>query len=371
MACGVSSLGLNGPVSRTGNRARTAGTTSASSSQGLQSARDPAFEVGGTWDFKWPLGKTIRVAFQAPPSDEYDQEAFADAKEKVRSYAERWSKWLPPDSVQLLFDLPDLDPALGGKVSAADRHRSSFLPETPAAVPYDVLVSLADLPIQTTDRFRGRGHETEDILFPISELGSYARRADYGAPTIHLGRFGKYREQPLSKYFTSSILEHVVVHEFGHVLGLPHLHQHPGLIRPEVLSDTDVTLRIQQLDEARGKFFKSPPELIELFERLLGVGGTEETVMNHVVRAWRGNERFSDWVAFEANELEAHTDEAKLDSVMTVPYYECLRSGHPPCERCTQGSNEFVTHPTPRDGAMLARMYEVPRKLASNRSAAE
>jgi hypothetical protein len=268
----------------------------------------PRFEIAGTWDFKWPLGTTIRVAFQElPPEMGVSSTDFLRAKEQVIALAQRWT--LPEASgISFDFDLDTLPPPLGYRNSLTDQHRSPFLKETPAANPYDVLVSLQDLPVQRIDPFRGAGAESEEVIFPISELGSYARRSDYGAPTIFVGRFGTRLQLGFTDYFKADMSEHVVVHEFGHVLGLPHLHQHPGLL---------------ELEE-RPIFYKDSFDVMKLMQRDLGIDVTKAIVSGHLIDAWRGSPKYSDWVELSDTVKRWHAADGTLDSVMTLPNYKCL-----------------------------------------------
>jgi len=353
MACGVNCMRRDHAPVR--SPARTLRGARAEASRARRNLRKTQFEVSGTWDFKWPLGTRIRVAFQRPPA--VSDSDFERARARVIELASRWTPYLPADRLELDFSLPSLDPPLGDGSPVIDRHRSSFLLETAREVPYDVLVSLEPLPIVLEDPFRGPKLQKLTLDFPVSDIGSYSRRGDYGAPTIHVGPFGKFGASFVD-YFQMPVAEHVIVHEFGHVLGLTHLHQHPRLIAPDRLSD-DVRTRLRQLDEARENFYRDPTELRDLMRRLLGVENNLEQVKNHVTRVWRGNEAFSDWVEFSGDELRAHRKQAVLDSVMSVPFYECMRKGHEPCPVCKgEVTPTFVTRPGAKDIQSLGLMYD-------------
>jgi hypothetical protein len=322
----------------------------------------PAFEIAGTWDFKWPLHSEILIAFQEPPEEmQISNPEFEAAKALVMQYARLWKL---PSTLKLRFMEEDLDPPLGLDGPPLDRHRSSFLREDPE-IPYDVLISLQDLPVHKFDPFRGKLAEHEEILLPVSALGSYARRADYGAPTMYLGRFGHFLRQKFVEYFEQSLAQQVIVHEFGHMLGLPHLHQHPGLILPQQDPVDDVQGRIEQLDWARSKFYKDEQSVRQMLDQVLGIAVPEDVVLDHLFRVWRGNEAFSDWPRLTTQVRERHEQEGSLNSVMTFPYYKFTRRGAPECAVCTSSDDAhralagtFTTEPGPEDKRMLALMYD-------------
>jgi len=322
---------------------------------------DSAFEIAGTWDFKWPRGTRIHVAFQLLPDGmKIPHEEFVKTKGLVQDYARRWK--LPP-AVELCFDGADLDPPLDDSKLPMNRHRSSFLRDDPRKNPYDILISLQDLPVEKFDPFRGPGLEKERIDLPVSTLGSYARRADYGAPTMYLGRFGRFVGEPFLRYFEETLAQHVIVHEFGHALGLPHLHQHPELIAPNGTLPRDVRARIKALDGARADYYK-PTELVRhMLQTLLGMEIEPDVVEDHLLRVWRGNMKFSDWVSFAEDALADHTSSATLDSVMTFPYYRFTKRGADEPPTCNHSSEvcglagKFAVEPGVQDQAMLERMY--------------
>lgn len=330
-------------------------------------------EIAGTWDFKWPLGTKVRVAFQRPPrragcspEDQARAErAFEQARLEVIRLASRWHEAVSealtrpgqplraveflrrgislsfPD--ELILEAPDAStPILGNE------HRSPFLTEDARARPYDVLVSLEDLPINRIDPFRFAGPSPKDqyigerrgldrVTMPRSELGCYARTVDYGLPTIYLGRFGKLTNVDLLQYLRSEMGQHIVVHEFGHVLGLAHEHQNPHY------PDT---------------FYRDPAEIRESIVKHNGMNDGDVTVSNvieTIVGRWPGSPEFSDWG------VPPNTTESlyALDSIMAAPFHRTfLREDLIP-ESLKQATANigWHTHPRPTDVANLIRMY--------------
>lgn len=298
----------------------------------------------GTWDYKWPLGTKIRVAFQLPPRTTVFSTAFEDACAEVERTGKRWFEALHSGKYQELEKhLPKLEflqgsdryfePPLGPENSLTDQHRSPFRTDRPR-VEYDVLVSFQDLPVTRADPFRGFGEELEEIVFPTCELGSYARRSDYGAPTAYMGRFGRYLNEDLLSYLKSDDGQHTVVHIFGHVLGLAHAYQHPTLVPGK-----------------REDFYRPVPEIVEFMSANLGVELPPEIVTENLLQAWPGDFAFSDWLDYSQSELEEHK-RGKIDSVMVPPYYAHLIK-NPPREEYP-----IVTTPSERDLDTLRLMYE-------------
>ena len=93
---------------------------------------------------------------------------------------------------------------------------------------YDILISLEPLGSHGAKVPGGRSRDARAISLPMSELGSYASRVDFGVPTIYLGwpetlkgEDGRVFETA-AQYFGSEAFKHMALHELGHALGFPH-----------------------------------------------------------------------------------------------------------------------------------------------------
>jgi hypothetical protein len=246
-------------------------------------ARDEQ-KIFGTWDFKWPREKrTIRIAFQELRPEAGSGKTLAQLIDKVEALANTWM------SPECPFTFDFLRQTLPAPARDANGGRSP-VSSSRAYVEYDELVSFAPLPIPFTydvkealapnaagrlfqNRTITHGASGKDLLItlPTAQLGRFARRCDYGVPTVYLGKPHRTvepskgavlratfpqntetrdamasaesialpeKDDSLHDYFGLDVpssrtkeFEGAVVHEFGHVLGIPHLHQSP-LIHP-------------------------------------------------------------------------------------------------------------------------------------------
>ena len=210
-------------------------------------------------------------------------------------------------------------------------------------------MSLEELPLTVADLLTG---SSSNVVLPFSELGRYALRADCGAPTMFLGPtvdVGKAGAPfpTLEDYYKDPRVKAMVVHEFGHALGLAHEHQSPKARAARSLTSASY-------DIARAKAV--------LRKRLLlrNPSGIDDTfVTGHLVVAWPGNLRFSDW--------RPYAQDQSIDSVMSVPYHECIINECACCRQdgsCADDNDVCATHqaalvdrPTARDIEALTVMY--------------
>lgn len=214
-------------------------------------------DLSGTFDFKWKPGSTLKVLVQAPSS--YGRFDFQRVFARIEALAKSWTAGV---NLQLAFE------PVHGRLDLNQR--------------YDILVNLERLPLASDAIVEQLDNA---VSFPRSDLGSYARRRSFGQPTMFLGRPDGLLDPSGKLYDDESYFDeqgeaftHIVLHEFGHALGLPHLHQHPELDNPFVEVAT------VQRAMAEG----------------MGVAVDEDFVRDELMRRWVGNAAFSDWPALES-----------------------------------------------------------------------
>jgi hypothetical protein len=296
--------------------------------------------LSGTWDFKWPSGTKLRIAFQQLPIDVrgFDTD-FEDARDLVLRKLDEWIGGAGASrtvaranlSYEVVADLPapPLHSHASPRSAKSEVKFSGF-------VEYDVLVSLLPLPLMLPATEQ---HPEELVSTSASELGRYAHRIEYGVPTIYLG---PQPGLPASAWFSSPDGIFTVVHELGHVLGMPHEQQNP------LLNDLP---------------WRPFSEMIEILERRggrsLGVP-LDEFLRAEITERWPGEIGFSDW-----RQPPKEAIAAGIDSVMAKPSYRCLlQNGHPgpdcrELENCPEERRaiEQLQSPTMGDLQHLLAMY--------------
>lgn len=212
-----------------------------------QPTKEPDFE--GTYDFKWKSGTTLTVAIAKPASMGTVQ--FAQVRKTICETASQWTQ--TGANIKLQFMDAPLDPKTH----------------------YDIWVDLTDLPIE--NGFNG---------LTSSRLGRYARRLGFGKPTMYLGQMKNLIIPGGVDYWDSSAFKHFILHEFGHALGLPHLHQYEGLLN-EIKTDTGNQIHTMFLDNG--------PAVAALVDQAMGIKLSSTTIVEEILRPLRVNERFCDW----------------------------------------------------------------------------
>jgi len=260
-------------------------------------------DLGGTLDFKWPPGATIRVAFtKFHPKWGYGVTA-KKAESIVMDHARQWTR--------------DADISLQ-LVRNGD---------------YDILVSLEPL-TGKVKRGDGVADPRTVVSFPVSQLGAYAARVDQGEPTIYLGwPKGLLDEdgKPLRKeaYIHSEAFRHFVLHEFGHALGLPHLHQHPDL--PDPFVDTKKAIR--------------------LIKRHLGIDVDAEYVEEDLKDRWRGARRWSEWPKLPSGSPQERLEKLLTSSIMMGLPVNCI------VRNARRTRTDYLTELGPLDHEWIVQLY--------------
>jgi hypothetical protein len=302
--------------------------------------RVPAAPVRGTWDFKWPAGKTIRVYFQELPPDspESDREAFGDITRLIEEVARRWTE--TGANIFLRFEHDDLLPPPARRQPGEAVASQSRVIDTPYA--YDVLVSLAPLPMTETFIERLEVKRTVRIEAPVSQLGTYASRRPWGVPTLYLGAPTSFTS--LTQYVESdqARFTYVVLHEFGHALGLAHEHQNPRIATKIPWK------RSWEIKDILEPFLFTAPSLTFIKEEITSLWPGE--IVGDPVNAYdRGPVAFSDWVAPDKD-----PSDGDFASVMAYPFLKYL------VQSSTGGSSvdyAYWNGPTDRDVAHLRLLY--------------
>jgi len=275
-------------------RVRPQGRASVPSARDSQRpwADDPR-AVHGTWDYKWPADSTIRVAFlglstreqsryfDPHPDSHWVRETMSAREIKLR-VEEVARRWVEGTNLRFEFNHHDDYPAASESVGCGTRGRPGD---------YHVLVSLAPLPFTDTNHVtHGSTSDDQSIHFPSAELGRFACRAAYGHATVFLGKREGYTREYAQQnqgileheeYFRSREFRHWVCHEFGHVVGLAHIHQDPRI---------------------PGNVFREESEVIQEIKRESRRVVTPEFVQRGILERWpcllsadHTEVKYSDW----------------------------------------------------------------------------
>ncbi len=260
-------------------------------------------DLGGTLDFKWPPGSNIRVKFTKFDAKWGYGVSAKKAESVVMEYARQWTR---DADISLEF------------VQKGD---------------YDILVSLEPL-TGKVKRGDGVADPRKVVNFPVSQLGSYATRVDQGEPTIYLGwPKGLLDEdgKPLVRgsYIHSEAFRHFVLHEFGHALGLPHLHQHPDL--PDPFVDTK--------------------KAIQLIKRHLGIDVDAEYVEEDLKDRWRGARKWSEWPKLPDGSPQERLEKLWTSSIMMGLPVNCI------VRNARRTRTDYLTELGPLDHEWIVLLY--------------
>ena len=286
-------------------------------------------QITGTYDFKWPVrperskeaGGDVLVAF-LPVAQKHYRMAQTELFELFTKYARTWQLDKLGIRVEFLTDLAfdAFDPA-----------------------DYDILVSLEPLNHSVRDE------QGVEVKVPMAELGNFARRVDRGAASMFVGMPDGILDEDGSKmaaekYPTSKAFQHFVVHEFGHALGLLHLHQNADLnpaamtkLRKELKAEGD---RDSVLDD----------KIRALIKERLGIEVPENHVEDAIRGTWPGTRRFSEWPPIEGDATVTLNTYLK-DSILVG--LAAHKSGY----MSEIAPNQYLTRPSPTDLAWLQSLY--------------
>jgi hypothetical protein len=304
----------------------------------LGPGRPDEVEVDGTWDFKWRRGSVIRLAFQTPPDADPVSKHCREVMREIAELARTWKTAVTSDGLGPAQDadgVPLTLHFLDGKLLPAPPPGMATQPQPELgfdeAVHYDVLISLATLPVEIPAAPR---REKQTVVLPRAELGRFASRIEYGSPTAFLGPLSA--QEGSGRFWISPKWRHIVVHELGHILGLAHPYQ-----------QHDAVLE-----------WKSDEELKRLLPGQLGVPMSDDVLQDYIDRQLKARlprpagKSFSDlW-----------KKPVETESVMNPAFLPDLieprgNGGPPPAPRKTDSAGPWITQPTKHDLRHLRSMY--------------
>jgi hypothetical protein len=145
-------------------------------------------------------------------------------------------------------------------------------------------------------------------------------------------------------YPNSAAFQHFVVHEFGHALGLLHLHQSPEL-NEEAMAELYKELKVPRDDEVAFE-----EKIKEIMLERLGITVPDNYVEEAISGVWPGNERYSDWPAYDGPEREAIKAYLQ-DSIMIG------LAAHAKGKMAGTQPNQYLVEPSRSDRAWLRSLY--------------
>jgi len=363
---------------------RIPATASGTAGAAARAADVASRRVFGTWDFKWPQGSVIRVAFQrlqqSHPSlrgitidDAYQRALFT----KVKTRASTWlSGGYPGGNANIFFQFFDESPDDWWPAPIGPGWSLSRPGGSPGHA-YDVLVSLTPLdPVQeppTDEQLPGAIHR-----LPRAQLGTYARRVPLGTPTVYLGRPQYMKDGPaatsVSQYFNSDQFGHCIVHEFGHVLGLPHEHQNPRAQTNWKAAPAIATIFSAATGLTPERFVDEAPDQFTPDGEPIPKETLLEFIRTQILEPWPTTmvpgqgPKFSDWRDPPAEDDDEDYD---FDSIMTDPMWRQYVTYRGVMASLAAnpllGSLFSLQRPTDSDLAHLQTMYPGARAAASQR----
>jgi len=272
-----------------------------------------ASDLQGTWDFKWPKGSTIKIRIDPPNANgptaagwmaappQLDAQRATAAVAKVQQLAQLW-----------LNNPQDANATNPGQFNLV------FVPAY--SDDYDVLINL--------DPLAAAGA----IKAPQSALGTYAQRTPLNEPTSYCGH--PEGLQQANDYYASAAFTHIVLHELGHIFGLPHLHQTPEWPGPIVRQP-----------------YQAGSALHDAILQHVGLDVDEPTLDADMRRPWPGKANlYADWLPLGAGVAPGTLAN---DSIMMGHPIRGVLEGDP----LQAPQLKFLAAPGAKDYEWLKRLY--------------